>query len=378
MSKKSNDPATTPVFLAYGDDYRVEAKAREILEALCPPAERDLGLEQIDGQTATLEAAERAVGQTLMALRTRSFLGTRKLVWLRQAVMFSPNVLNSSEKYKSLAEALTAEIKRGFPAGHRLLVTADKVDGRSAFFKACEATGAVFKYETPEKSREAQDYAESMVRSFLAEHQLEARPDVIAALVARAGTDARQLAQEVAKLKCWAGTRPHLEQADIQAVTSFARQADFWEFADAVLARQGERALRMLRQLLFQGESPRGLLANLINRYRDILLLHECARRKWVTTVNRTARWTDDDAAEQCLSQLDRERDPRRYHPYRTGILLEQVSKHTRPQLVRGLRAAVAAYERLNLSRLPESLQMELMVLDLMRAGAESETTPRG
>ena len=74
------------------DDFLVEQKARAIVDAGVPVAERALGLEVLDGRVDSADAAVEVLRKCIEAVLTIGFFGGAKLVWLKNATFLNPQV----------------------------------------------------------------------------------------------------------------------------------------------------------------------------------------------------------------------------------------------------------------------------------------------
>jgi DNA polymerase III subunit delta len=358
------------LFLFCGDDeFLIDQAAKARVEALCPETERAFGLEVIEATEDDTEKAVQALGQCLEAVQTVGFFGGRKVVWLRGAVCFADSRLGKTEAVKAAVERLTELIKRGLPEGQVLVISALQVDGRRAFFKACKAAGAVEEFKTASKPKEAAQATRARVSEVWAELGLRpAAGAVMEQFLDRVGTDTRQIVNESVKLSTYLGAGTHaVKAADVEAVTASARASMAWDLADHVAKREVGAALRTLRQLLFQREQPIGLLMGLEGRFRELLVLKDCLRRK-VLFVEKdgwksTPVWAPDEEAEAMLSGLSK--DPRQQHPYRTVLMIEQAQRYSLRELLQAQLELARAHETLISSAMPAPLLLELLVLRL-------------
>ena len=368
MAEKTQDS----VWLVTGDDeFLIDQKARAIVDAWVPEAEQALGLEIIEGSGVDLvEDAIAQLDNALEAVRTTGFFGGRKVVWLRKTACFTDAGPGKSKEVKAHAGGLTDLIKAGLPEGHRLVVSGVKVDRRSAFYKACKSHGQVDEFVTPTKAAEVDQSAMERVEAMWEELGIKPdRHDVLAAFVARVGADTRQLQQESHKLACYVGAdRTAVTHEYLDAVVVAARESIAWSLADHVGERKLGPALQVFRQLLFQRESEIGLIFGLENRFRELLLLRECMRRRWLRLEGsnryQKAVWALDAEGEAALAAFPR--DPRKTHPYRLVKLIEQANRYTLRELLKAQQLLAETHERMVSSSLPPAWQMELLLIRLV------------
>ena len=86
-------------------------------------------------------------------------------------------------------------------------------------------------------------------------------PEVARTLVGAVGDDLRTLASEIDKLGTYVGAGREIRLEDVEALTPISRQAKVFDLTDALARRDTAMALRLLHELLAQGESPLGIVA---------------------------------------------------------------------------------------------------------------------
>lgn len=355
-----------------GDEYLVAAKARELVSRMCPPAEQALGLEVIDGVVETVDEAVAVLNRCIEAITTVGFFGATKTVWLRDARFFSDTPPGKYQQVKERVAMLAEEIKRGLLEGQKLLISTPRVDRRSAFFKAVQAHGTVIEYNLPEKAYQVEEQARETLRHLLDDAKLEPTAEALDLILAKAGTDTRQLVQEVAKLSTYTGDRRKVSAQDVQDIVSSAREAAGWDLADAVGRRDLPGALRILRQLMFQKESAVGLVMGLQTRVRELMVFREALDRRWARLSGdahwRKVDWMQGPESDHALSRLPV--DPRTLNPYRAGRLADQAARTKPAELLRWHRLLVNTHERMVSSPIPAELLLEFCLIHLL-AGAQ-------
>ncbi len=100
----------------------------------------------------------------------------------------------------------------------------------------------------------------------------------LAALVRFVGSDLWTMANEVDKLVLYTAGR-RIEEADVKAVVSYAREESVFTLVDAVLEFRGGLAQETLQQLLRAGAEPVYLLTMIARQARIILLVREMRAR---------------------------------------------------------------------------------------------------
>ncbi len=360
----------TSMYLVYGEDeYMVSAKARSLVDRVCPPADQAFGLEIVEGRAGTVAEAVSAVVRCREALQTVGFLAGSKTVWLRDANFFSDTVVGKSAEVKEKIAFLTADLKAGLAPGQILVISAGKVDGRSAFFKACKECGELTEYAVSEKTYQAEEQAGERAREMFTRAGLTIGSELLHAFITKVGIDTRQIVQEVEKLSVYMGARKQVSEADLNAVVSASHEAAVWDLADAVGNRDLTGAVRVLRQLLFQGENTVGLIFGLEGRFRELLLYRECMDRRWARLAGQApwfkVEWSSGPETDALLSVMGK-KDPRQANPYRAGRLADQARKFSLRELVRCHSLTLAAHEQLVSSAVPSDITFEILLVKLL------------
>lgn len=353
------------------DEYRVSTRAREIVDRLAPPDDV-MAREVIDGDAASGEAVAAAVAGCIEALQTSGLFAAEKVVWLRGVLFVGTGPVAKSEAARDAVARLTEVIKAGLPPGQSLVISANGVDKRSAFFKACKTGGELHEFARAAKARLAEADAAKFAKAQFAAAGLQVGRDVLRRFLDRVGLDSRQIVSEIAKLAAYAGTRTSVRAADIEAITSLSREAVGWDLADAFGARDLPRALRVLRRLMAERQPAFMLIRGLENRVAQLQLLREAINRRWLRSRGggrgKQAVWGNLPPEVETVLAHDLGRDPRKEHPYRLLLLAEQAARFKVRELEACRRALVQAHADLTSSRKPDEMVMELLLVRMLGA----------
>jgi len=91
-----------------------------------------------------------------------------------------------------------------------------------------------------------------------------------------AGADTRQLRNELEKIDLYLGEKREIDSELVRNLVAKTATGVIWELGNAIAKRQLSRALALLDQLLFQGETPIGILyAAIIPTVRNLLVTKE-------------------------------------------------------------------------------------------------------
>ena len=365
------------ILLVGNDTFRVAEHAKTLIDGLLPADSRTVGLETVDGRVDSVAAAH-AVSACLQALRSISLFGGNRVVWLKDAVFLAEksggerggeddaagDSGNPAPTRDALAD-LAACIKSGVPEGLTFLLTAPAIDKRSALFRAFDAAGRVENLEISGKPKEAEGQALSFLDEQLGKHRLRMPEDAKRALLARTGADTQALANEVEKLSLYSenGT---VTAEDVMSVASPSREAIVWELTDAIGARNVAGAFAVLRQLLFQGESPMAVIAVIEGYFRQLAVARDILDRKWATLGGGRLEWRRLGDSETAVMDALGKTDLRKGHPFRAFKLAQQAAGRTARDIRRCRRAILSAHERLVSSSMPQPLTLDFLLRQLL------------
>lgn len=350
------------------DEYMVSQSAHKAVDALCPPAEQTLGLETVNGEVKTLDEAVAALKTCIGALRTIGLFGGQKTVWFRDVSLFKDAALSKNSTIKELLGELTEDIKRGLPDSQNLVVSAPGVDRRSAFYKVCEAAGAVEIYDLPEQDYKKKPLIRERAQTMFTEAKCRIGTAALDLFLEKVGMDTRQLAMEAEKLMLYIGDRKEITVEDVQAITSSAAEAVTWDFTDALGERRLNQALRIFRQLIFQGEAPIAILFAIENLFQNLMQYRAYLDHGWLKISSgygaNAVQWGNDPLMEKMFAQLAE--DPRGIHWFRTSKLAQQAKNYSAEELSRCQKRLIKTHEQMVTSGVSQEMLLELLVIKLI------------
>lgn len=347
-AKKKESAVAQGLYLVCGeDDYLVSSKAREIVDSIIPKEEQLTALEIIDGVANNAAEVEASVGKCISALSSGGLFSARKLVWLRDVNYAGSGRTAQSDAARTAVASLLDFLKQGLSPDSYLLVTADKVDKRSAFYKCFAANGEVHVFGGG-KQYEVEKDAVSFLSGKLSELGLKMNNTVSSAFLEKVGTSTRLLVSELEKLSIYAGSRKEITLDDVSEVTSSSRTAVAWDLADAFGEKDLVKAIIILRRLLYQNENEVGIIIALQGRIRDLIIYRDAMDMGWIRKGGRG--WYEwgavSEEAERAFSSGGL-KDPRTTHPFRVNIIAGQAAKFSLQDLKAMLALSVKAHERL-------------------------------
>jgi DNA polymerase-3 subunit delta len=250
-------PELKPAYLIHGDDHGRVAERRARLRALAERESGSAGLELLEGEAATPQAAAAALSAMTLGAGRRFVIVDGVERWRDDALAELEAALKDPPPDTTIAFFAREDSKAKAP--ERLHKVVRKAGGDVAAERAAKA------WELPK-------WVAEQARAL----GLELEPGAAKALIARVGERQQRLLRELEKLALAlpAPARVGADEIDELAAGSAERKA--WSLADAVVARDRPAAARLYLELRGQGERLTGLLFQVARRLREA---HEAAAR---------------------------------------------------------------------------------------------------
>lgn len=246
-----------PFYLFYGDEtFLVEDSIQKLKTKVFEDSLADFNLDHFYG-------GELDIADLGAALETLPMMGHKRLVILKDAHLLKANELEKIAEFVSIPIDTTI-----------FVAIFESVDQRKKIFKD------LFKKMTVVEFSEVSDrFIPSWIDRLVRSYGKSIAPPVAIALQNLVGNRLIDLNNEINKLSLYVGDKKDIEISDIEAVVSKYRMDSVFELTNAIAARQTEKALKIQKYLLDQGESEVGILA-MITRHMRILLLTQEALQK--------------------------------------------------------------------------------------------------
>lgn len=326
------------------DEAAVKREAAELAKNLTPPDAGDFGLETIDGAADNVDGAANAIRSTIGALQTLPFFGG-KLVWLKSANFISDDVKGKSATVLEALEELAALLQQGLPDDVTFLISAINPDKRRSFYKTLVKMAESEVLDEPDLNRSGwEENAAEIVRKEAKARCLTFEDEALELFVLSTGGDTRAVANELEKLALYA-PEGEVTAAQVRELVPVSRAAIIFELGNALARRDVNRALRLVRDLLDQGETAIGiLLATLLPTVRNLLLAKDLMDRHrlprphapfaFISTLNRLPA--------EATVHLPRKKDGA-ISGYVLGMAAMNAHRFTAEQLVAGMEACLQA-----------------------------------
>src|SRR5713226_2473369 len=370
MPKTKSKAATANVQAVVGsDESEVKRTAAELATKLTPPEAVDFGLEVIDGAADNAEQAAARIRSAIEALQTLPFFGGGKLVWLKNANCLGDSGVGRWAGVQSALEELADVLSAGLGTGVIFLISATEVDKRRSFYKTLSKRAEVQVIDRLDSSRSGwEEEATEIVRGRAQKRKLKFEDDALDLFVLLTGGDTRQIENELEKIDLYLGAERRVDAEQVRILVPLSRAGVIFELGNALATHDLERALRLVRRLLDQGESAIGiLLVAILPTVRNLLLAKDLMERHrlsrphapfhFISAINRLP----DTATEH----LPRKKDGS-INAYVLGIAAQNAHRFETDQLVAGMQACLEANLQLVTTQLDHELILTEIVVKLL------------
>jgi DNA polymerase-3 subunit delta len=250
-------PTWKPAYLIQGDDHGRIAERRASLRSVAERESGANGVEVLEGDAATPEAAAGALSAMTFAIGRRFV------------------IVDGAERWKEAdVKAQLAPVLADLAPDLTVAFFA-REDGRAkapkALLDAVKAAGGDVVAEQTLKPRELPKWVQQQARKL----QLELDTSAAQQLVAQVGDRQQRLLRELEKLALEHGPGASIGLEEVEEEAAHSSERQVWSLVDAFMARDREAATRTFVQLRGQGESLARLVPLIARRIRDALQIAE-------------------------------------------------------------------------------------------------------
>jgi DNA polymerase-3 subunit delta len=250
-------PAFKTAYLIHGDDHGRIGERRARLRALAERESGSAGIEVLEDDAATPEAAAAALAAMTLALGRRFV------------------IVDGVERWKDSELEPLAAVLADPPAETTVAFFAredSRVKAPAKLHEAVKRAGGDVSAERTVRPWELPKW----VAQQAAELGLELDAGVPSALTAHVGERQQRLLRELEKLRLELGADARVSMEDVDAIAARSAERRAWTLADALLGHDAAEATRLYVQLRAQGERLPSLLYHMTQRMR---LAHDVAGR---------------------------------------------------------------------------------------------------
>ena len=368
MPKTKSKPAaaSAKIYAVVGsDDVEVKHTAAELAEKLKPANAGDFGLEIIDGAADNADQAASRIRSTIEALRTLPFFGGEKVVWLKNANFLGDDQKARSVSVQTALEELTDTINAEMGSDVTFLLSAIEVDKRRSFYKSLTKRAELQVFDKLDSSRGGwEEEATEIVQARAKKRKLQFDEEALELFVLFTGGDTREIENELEKIDLYLGKARTVNVDLVRELVPLTREGVIFDLSNALAARDLERALELVRQLLDQGENAIGiLLVAILPTVRNLLLAKDLMERHriprphapfpFISAINRLPA--------NATAHLPRKKDGT-VNGFALGIAAQNAHRFDTDQLIAGMQACLAA----NLQIVTTQLDHELILTELV------------
>lgn len=366
------------LYLLFGpDEYHVAETAKALVDELVPPADRAFGLEVFDGRQETVADVERVVKQAIEGILTMGFFGAGKTVWMRDITFICPDRRSKKSddadgkpggRLEQLAKL--REVLAKIPDGHTLVLSGSGIDAitgsivKDAQKMQKAGLADVRKFELPSKWK-AKESAAALLLAEARKRKVPLSAERCGDIVARAGTDPRQLMSELEKLQLFCdGAEPSAE--DIAAIVSPTADTEAMDFMDAFGMRDLKSALPALHRLLDARASDIGLIVQMQYRINDLLLIRDCLDRQY---ADPSFHWSESlpDDLKKAVEDLGERIAKSTTNAFNIRRFIAQAQKWTRLELRNARHVLDRAHARMTSIAMPSELVLEMALTEAVQ-----------
>lgn len=352
------------------DEAEIKRAAQRCAEELSGPDAGEFGRDIIDGMAENVDQAVTRIHQTIDSLLTMPFFGGDKLVWLKNANFMADTVMGRSESILEALAKLSEVLASGLSPGIKFLLSAIDIDKRRAFYKGLGKIAEVQVFDKADTSRAGwEDVAGEFAQAQARKRGATFEPEALEFFILLTGGDSRLIDNEIEKLDLYIGPeRRTITTDDVQTMVPLSKAGVVFELGNAIAERDLNRSLKLIDQLITQGESAIGiLLASIIPMVRCLVVVKDLMQRHRLSapakpfffgaTLNRLSA----DATEH----LPRKKDGT-INAFTLGIAATHARRYKAEELSGALDACLKANVQLVTSQLEPRVVLSELVAKLV------------
>ena len=369
-AKPKADSSKNVVAVVGSDEGAVKEAARGFAEKLTPPDAGEFGVEVIDGAADNAATATARIHETIGALQTLPFFGG-KLVWFKSANCLADSPIGRSSGVLDALESLLALLQAGLPPEIQFLFSATETDKRRTFYKGLLKVADTHVFDRLDSTKSGwEEEASGIVEQRARARGLDFSGEASELFTLLTGGDTRQIDNELEKLDLFLGTeRRDVDAATVRQMVPMSRAGVIFELGNAISRRDLDRALGLIDQLLYQGESAIGLLlVALVPTVRNLLLVKDIQQRYRLPKPASPFAFGKslERLPEEATAHLPRKKDGT-VNTFGLGFAAAEAHRFQLDQLCKGLAACLQANVQLVTGQLEPRLVLERAVIGLLR-----------
>jgi DNA polymerase-3 subunit delta len=364
------------------DDAEVKRAAIDLAARLTPEAGGDFARDTIDGCVQYADQAATSIHQAIEALLTFPFFGGEKLVWLKSATFLADDQLGRSQSVIEALEKLVTTLQSGVPASTRFLLSAVGVDKRRTFYKALGKLAKLEVFDKVDANRSGwEEEAGELTRRMAESRGLTFSAEASELFTLCTGGDRRTIENELEKLDLYLGAeRRDVRSTDVSTMVPISHAGIVFELGNAIAERNLSRALSLLEQLLFQGETAIGILyAAVIPTVRNLLVVRDLMVRHRLTKPAQPFFFGKslERLPPEAVSHLPRKKDGT-VNAFALGLAAMHCHRYEVAELQAALGSCLEANVHLVTSSLEAGVVLDQLIVKIVAPCTAQPTTPKG
>ncbi len=356
------------------DELQVKEAALALTRELVPPEAGDFGLEVIDGAADNVDHAERIIYRTLEDLQMMPFFGGDKVVWLKAANFMADSVVGRSNRTLEGLEKLGKLLTEGLPPEIKFILTATDIDKRRSFYNILKKVTNLQVFDVIDTSKQGwEELVMRLVEDRAEEYAMRFEPAALELFVMLAGEHTQQIDNELAKLDLYVGKERAVAPEDVRKIVSQTRNGIVWDLGDAIGARQLPRALKVLEQLLHQGESALSvLLAAVVPRVRSLFQARELAESYGIKFNSNYPAYLRslENLPSEIRTALPMKKDGSGINAFPLFLAAKEMGRYTALELRNALEECLKANRRLVTSALDPDVVLSQCLIRILSQGS--------
>jgi len=254
------------LYLFCGEEEYIKDQALlRLEEKILDESFRDLNYQVMDG-------SEISANDIINACETFPFMSDRRLVLVKDYALFKAGGRRPANEEDEI-ERMIHYLPKIPPTTCLLFFSRGEVDKRKSVVKAVKKNGKVIEFNMLD-DRELINWVANTCKRY----GKQIKPSEVQYLLSLAGKKLEEVHNEILKLVDYTGNKNRIERNDIDKVVTRSLEHTIFQLVDTLGAREAHRGIRMLHQMLTDGEPPLLILSMIGRQFRILLqakLLHE-------------------------------------------------------------------------------------------------------
>jgi len=267
-------------------------------------------------------------------------------------------------------DTLVRALERGVPPKTHLILVAEKLGARHPLSRAIEQHGVTLSRKAERRGRgiETLDIA-ALVAQELGPLKKKLAQDAERELKNRLGDDLRLIAVELQKLAAYAGDKPQITRADVEAIVAPVREEEFFALGEAVGEGDLARALQLFQDELRRKTNASSVALPFLGGIASTVrkLLYDRARYEALDGAMGPRELDYNEYQRRLFPAVESEckaKGQKVPNPYGSWLNYKRARRRSRPQLRRSLILCAEADFAVKNGADPELL-IERLLLDV-------------